>query len=379
MDDGDRALQGPLPADPSLPGLARLEPVHLARTLAHHAPGAAVADARVRHLDWFPGHRFAAHVDAFVHAPGAAVGVRREAVVHGSTSPDEPDGVRWLPDDPYLPLLSVGWARTAPRLAYRPGHRVVLEVGDRVVTGYASKSAYDRAREGLDTLWTALGTAAPQPDKPLPHLLATSHRSVAAAPTGQDDALGVATSAGEVLARLHSTAARTTRSTTSGAAVAGAERAVRLVEGALPDEGRRARAVADQLRRCLPADDDMVVGHGAFTHEQVVRTTTAARAEVVLLGGEQVCSVPRAMDVVSFPAHLVTGRPGDGERAEEALDLILDGYGIGPKHLDWHLATAVLARCARPLQRLSHRWPEQVAALLDAAEEVTRRCAALRV
>ena len=379
MDVGDRALQGPLPSDPALPGLARLEPVHLSRTLARHAPGATVVGARVEHLDWTPGLRFSAHVDALVHAPGSVVGVRREAVVHGSTDPGEPDGVRWLPDDPYLPLLAVGWARTARRVSYRPGRRVVLEVGDRVVTGYAAKPAYERAREGLDTLRTALGPAAPQPDKPLPHLLATSHRAVAADATGADDALAVATPAGQVLARLHGATSRVTRSTTSGAAVAAAEQAVRLVEGALPDQGRRARAVADQLRRCLPADDDVVVGHGAFTHEHVVRSTAAARAEVVVLGGDRVSAVPRAMDVVSFPAHLVTGRPGDAGRAEEALDLLLDGYGIGPKHLDWHLATAVLARCARPLQRLAHRWPEQVAGLLDAAEEVTRRCAALRV
>lgn len=379
MDVGDRALQGPLPSDPFLPGLARLEPVHLARTLARHATGTSVVDARVQHLDWTPGVRFAAHVDALVHAAGSVVGVRREAVVHGSTDPNEPDGVRWLPDDPYLPLLSVGWARTARRVSYRAGRRVGLEVGDRVVTGYASRPAYERALEGLDTLRAALGPAAPQPDKPLPHLLATSHRTLAAPATGPDDALAVATPAGEVLARLHGTSVRVSRSTTSGAAVATAEHAVRLVEGALPEQGRRARAVADQLRRCVPADDDVVVGHGAFTHEHVVRPTAAARAEVVVVGGDRVCSVPRAMDVVSFPAHLVTGRPGDAERAEEALDLLLDGYGIGPKHLDWHLATAVLARCARPLQRLAHRWPEQVAGLLDAAEEVTRRCAALRV
>ncbi|MBI4941038.1 MAG: hypothetical protein HY830_09845, partial [Actinobacteria bacterium] len=73
------------------------------------------------------------------------------------------------------------------------------------------------------------------------------------------------------------------------------------------------------------------------------------------------------------------GRPGDADRAEEALDRLLDGYGIGPRHLDWHLATAVLRRCDEPLRRLAPHWQEQTARLLDTVAEVTRRCTAVTV
>jgi hypothetical protein len=386
MTVGDRGPQGPLPLDHALSGLQRLEPAALAHMLGRHAPGSEVTDARVRHLDWSPGHRFAAHVEAVVRStdagPAGAAGgrgVRREAVVVASTDPEVPDGVRWLPDDPALPVLTTSWARAAARLHYRPGRRIGLAVGDRIVTGYPHRLAFERARDGLDALRTALGPAAATPDRPLAHLLATAHHAVTGHRPDPAQTPDVATAAGHLLARLHRSDAAPPRSTTGGAAIAAAEAAVRVVGAALPAEARRARALVDDLRRCLPPDDDMVLSHGRFEPGRLLHGTTAALAEVVLVGGDDVAAAPRALDVAAFPAALVDGRAGDAELAEEALDLLLDGYGIGPRHLDWHLATAVLRRCDEPLRRLAPRWPEQTVRLLDTVAEVTRRCTAVNV
>ncbi|WP_088316064.1 hypothetical protein [Kineosporia sp. R_H_3] len=381
MDAGDRGPQGPLPLDRALPGLQRLEPAALAHMLGRHAGGAEVTGARVRHLVWSPGHRFAAHVEGVVHGSGGqpGSGVHREAVVVASTDPEVPDGVRWLPDDPHLPVLTTSWARAAARLHYRPGRRIGLAVGDRVVTGYPNRLTFERGREGLEVLRTALGPAAAGPDRPLAHLLATAHHAVAGRRPGPDAAVDVALPAGEVLARLHRSEAPAPRSTTGGAAIAAAEAAVRVVTAALPAEGRRAGALVDDLRRCLPPDDDMVLSHGRFEHGRLVRASTAAAAEVVLDSGDDVAAAPRALDVATYPAALVDGRPGDAERAEEALDRLLDGYGIGPRHLDWHLATAILRRCDEPLRRLAPLWQEQTVRLLDTVAEVTRRCTAVTV
>jgi aminoglycoside phosphotransferase (APT) family kinase protein len=124
----------------------------------------------------------------------------------------------------------------------------------------------------------------------------------------------------------------------------------------------------------MPYDDDLVLSHGDFTREQVVTTPSGP----VLLDADTVALAPRGLDVAAYPANLASGRPGDADRLDEALDALLDGYGTAIRYLDWHLAAALLRRCDRPLRRLKSRWPERTQTLLDTTEEVTRRCSAVR-
>ncbi len=378
----------PLPVDPGLPSLQLLHPRALADTLAadlggpspgvtggQAAQAAEVTDARVRYLEWSPGTRLVAHVDALVRTAGQSEGGRREAVLRSGGSPEVVDQVRWLPDDPDLPLLSVGWARAARRLAYVPGRRVALRVADSVLKGYASHETYARAQAGLEVLHAALGEATPRPERPMHHLLTTVQRAHDGEHPGLADAVGAGPAAGGVLARLHASRVTAPRSVSSIELLSAAGGPVRLLEAALPAQGRRARLLLDVLGRHAPADDDLVLSHGDFTREQLL----TGPAGIVVLDADTVALAPRALDLASYPANLVSGRNGDLERAQEALDALLDGYGTAPRSLDWHLAAALLRRCDRPFRRLKSRWDDRTGLLLDITEEVTRRCAAVRI
>lgn len=364
----------PLPDDPALPALKGLAAEPLAGLLSAAAPaGTVVTDARVRLLDWEPGLRLVALVDGRLQAPDDAGTRRAEAVVRALAG--APVGVRWVPDDPELPLLALPWARAAARLAYVPGRRVVVRHADRVLKGYASAADFERAALGLDVLHHALGGQTARPDRPMGHVLTTVQRAVDGEHPGLEDAVGTGLAAGEVLARLHASQVVPTQVSTPAVLLAGADRAVRVLEAALPVAGRRARRLHDLLAGSTPSDPDLVLSHGDFTREQLVTTDRGT----VLLDADTVTLGPRGLDVASYPANLVSGRPGDVQRADEALDAVLDGYGTALRNLDWHLAVALLRRCDRPFRRLKSRWDERTTLMLDATEEVTRRCAAVRV
>jgi hypothetical protein len=77
--------------------------------------------------------------------------------------------------------------------------------------------------------------------------------------------------------------------------------------------------------------------------------------------------------VASYAANVVSGRPGDLERADAALDALLSGYGGRPADLDWYLAALLLRRAPSPFRLHKRRWPERLGAMVAAAEEVLGR------
>jgi hypothetical protein len=80
------------------------------------------------------------------------------------------------------------------------------------------------------------------------------------------------------------------------------------------------------------------------------------------------CLAAPALDVATYAADVVRGRPSDLDELEAVLAGVLDGYGERPAGLEWHLATAVLGRAAHPFQRQVPEWPERVSAMVGVAE-----------
>jgi len=69
----------------------------------------------------------------------------------------------------------------------------------------------------------------------------------------------------------------------------------------------------------------------------------------------------------------VSGRPGDLDRADAALDALLGGYGQRPDDVEWYLAALLVRRAPSPFRLHKKRWPERLAAMVAAAEEVLGR------
>ena len=80
------------------------------------------------------------------------------------------------------------------------------------------------------------------------------------------------------------------------------------------------------------------------------------------------CVAPAALDLATYAADVVRGRPGDLERVHAVLEPLLEGYGTRPDALDWHLAASVLSRAAHPFQRQVPGWRERAEATVAVAE-----------
>jgi uncharacterized protein (DUF2252 family) len=92
-----------------------------------------------------------------------------------------------------------------------------------------------------------------------------------------------------------------------------------------------------------------------------------------VLDFDEACLAPRALDVASYAANLVSGRPGDLDRAEEALAALLDGYGEPPEGLRWYLAASLLRRAPSPFRLHKRRWPARMESIVADAEAVLGR------
>jgi len=92
-----------------------------------------------------------------------------------------------------------------------------------------------------------------------------------------------------------------------------------------------------------------------------------------VLDFDEACLAPRALDVTSYAANLVSGRPGDLARADAALASLLDGYGAPPQALHWYLAAALLRRAPSPFRLHKRNWLHRTEAIVAAAEAVLGR------
>ena len=83
---------------------------------------------------------------------------------------------------------------------------------------------------------------------------------------------------------------------------------------------------------------------------------------------DSLCLAPPALDLATYAADVVRGRPTDAESLQDVLEPLLAGYGTRPEGLEWHLAAAILTRAAHPFHRQLPGWRERMEAMVSTAE-----------
>jgi Ser/Thr protein kinase RdoA (MazF antagonist) len=179
------------------------------------------------------------------------------------------------------------------------------------------------------------------------------------------DAASVAAEAGALAADLQRMAPGGLPGSPPSHALRTARRKGEVVAAVLPGLRERVEALLRRLERDLPTVLPAVAAHGDFHVDQLVVGDTIA---VVDFDG--LCVAAPALDLASYAADVVRGRPEDAVAVGEVLEPLLEGYGSRPAALDWFLATTLLARAAHPFQRQVESWPQRVEAMVAAAETI---------
>jgi ABC-type sulfate/molybdate transport systems ATPase subunit len=385
-------------ADPALPQLERLldaDAMHpvLARSLTRDAD---LGEVSVRRVVYKPHELAAVHYRATVdrewhdavattiagvdlaaraRKPHYAGLARRASRRSPAAEPLRYDAdarvlVTWLPFDPRLPALAEG-GELARRLGgsgepvligYKPRARAVLRAGDHVLKAYGSDREFDAALAGLVTasrespLPTADFAAADR------ELRLTAQRSV----DGElpDSAAAVAAWAGTLVATLQRAPLRSLAAAPPQRQLEAAMRKAAVIGAVLPELRPRLRALVRRLAAAMPPAATAVPAHGDFHADQLL----LSGGEIAVIDFDQMCLAAPALDLATYAADVVRGRPGDLETVAAVLERLLDGYGGRPEALDWHVTAAVLGRAAHPFQRQLRDWPERVEAMVAAAE-----------
>jgi hypothetical protein len=294
--------------------------------------------------------------------------------------------VQWYPLDLAMPVLArpvpellrlvarsgiaidplAGPART---LLYRPGQRAVVRAGDVVLKAYGEDASF---RAGIAGLRIAAGLdfgRGPQLHGALADLRLTVQAALGGEPVPRSRAGDVAPVAGAMLRVLHDAPLPGLDPAPPRAMLEAAARSASLVAAVAPELARRARHLLARLEEHAPEPGAMVPSHGDFNISQFLDLDGA----LAILDFDEACLAPAAYDVASYAANVVSGRPGDLERADAALDALLSGYGGRPADLDWYLAALLLRRAPSPFRLHKRRWPERLGAMVAAAEEVLGR------
>jgi hypothetical protein len=294
--------------------------------------------------------------------------------------------LQWYPLDLAMPVLArpvpelmrhvarsgiavdpgAGPART---LLYRPGQRAVVRAGDVVLKAYAEDASF---RAGVAGLRIAAGLdlgRGPQLHGALPDLRLTVQAAIGGEPVPRSRACEIAPVGGAMLRVLHDAGLPGLDAAPPRAMLEAAARGAALVASVVPQLARRARHLLARLEEHAPEPGAMVPSHGDFNISQFLDLDGA----LAILDFDEACLAPAAFDVASYAANVVSGRPGDLERADAALDALLGGYGERPADLDWYLAAMLLRRAPSPFRLNKRRWPERLEAMVAAAEEVLGR------
>jgi hypothetical protein len=401
------------PRDPGVPQLRDLlradvmAPI-LGRSLR---AGCEVGDVRVTQIDYRPGagatvaydvtaggtRRVAVATAGHALCPEAARTDARRAIARalGADSPvarpltyDVGLGavLQWYPLDLAMPALARpagDLLRAAARagiavdpdaapvetLLYRPGQRAVLRAGDVVLKAYAADAAFRAGVDGLRVA-SALGLAAgPRLRGALPELRLTVQAAIDGVPVPRLRARAVAPVAGAMLRVLHDAPVAGLRLTSPRESLAAAARATELAATVEPALAARARAVLARLEEHAPDPGAVVPSHGDFNISQFLELGGA----LAVLDFDEACLAPPALDIACYAANLVSGRAGDLGRADAALAALLEGYGARPADLEWHYAAALMRRAPSPFRLCKRRWPQRMATIVAAAEEVLGR------
>jgi aminoglycoside phosphotransferase (APT) family kinase protein len=110
-----------------------------------------------------------------------------------------------------------------------------------------------------------------------------------------------------------------------------------------------------------------VVSHGDFNIGQLLRVRDGRLA---LLDLDTLCLAPRAFDLASYGANLLSGRARDLDEAKAVTAGLVHEYGASVEALPWYLAAMTLRRIDRPLRRRKREWFERTDELLRAAEQL---------
>ena len=413
-----------LPSDPRVDPVPLTDPAAVAAILAPTlAPSAGPPRLRLRYLEhdvessllvWYRAETPEGGADVVVSrrrrswpaplpeldAASAAAGtdalraagvVRPAAEVAGTT-------VAWYPFDPGLPALARDPARLVPpevgpqpprllpsdawrRLAWVPQQRAVLAT-DRLVVKIEADP--ERLRAGVRNLELL------RPIVRTPAVLAVDEPSgvyvqelLAGRPLGPPDAPAWAATAGELVARL--VAATATRAADSDAdpwpvppvgpsdLLAATEPVQRLVTHAVPDLAPRIARVAEALASAAPRPGDpadLRLAHGDFNAGQLLALPGGGLG---LVDTDTLCLAPAGLDLASYAANLLAGRPGDLAAADAALAGLLQGYGDRPEPLPWLTAVVALRRLDRPIRRYKRNWRQRVERHLADVETLAER------
>ena len=373
--------------------------------------GAAVEDVRVTLIDYVPGHGATVAYDVAVagtrhtavatagHAlcPAALRTDARRAVARalGRESPvarpltyDVRLGalLQWYPLDLALPVLARpvpellrlvaragievdADADAARTLLYRPGQRAVLRAGGVVLKAYAEDAAFRAGVAGLRLAGRLGLTAGPRLHGALGDVRLTVQAAIDGTPVPRSGARGIAPVAGAMLRVLHGAPAAGIDAAPPRRMLASAARGAAITCAVAPGLAPRTRNLLARLEEHAPEPGELVLSHGDFNVSQFLRTEGA----LSVLDFDEACRAPRALDLASYAANLVSGRSGDLAHADAALDALLEGYGERPDGLAWYYAASLLRRAPSPFRLHKRRWTRRMESIVAAAEAVLAR------
>jgi hypothetical protein len=275
--------------------------------------------------------------------------------------------VTWLPFDPRLPALGEELARRfgvagEPKLiGYKPRGRAVIRLDGLILKAYGRERQFEAALAGLKAsqdgpLPTAAFAGA------VPELRLTAQERIEGRTVQQ--AADVAAEAGAMAAALQRADLAPAIAYPPERVLDAAVRKAELVETVLPQLGARLDSLVRRLGEALPAGLPQLPAHGDFHVDQLL----VRDDDIAVVDFDQLCVAAPALDLATYAADVVRGRPGDLEKVQAVLERLLAGYGSRPDALEWHLAAAVLARAAHPFQRQVPGWSERVEATVAVAE-----------
>jgi hypothetical protein len=400
------------PGDPALPQLpALLHRDAMAAALERSLrSGTAVDDLRVTLVDYQPGSGATVAYDVAIagdrHVAVATAGnalcpealrtdarraiaraLGRESPVARPLTYDVGLGalVQWYPLDLSMPVLArpapellrlvaragiaVGEEAAARTLLYRPGQRAVLRAGDIVLKAYAEDAAFRSGVAGLRIAGDLGLAAGPRLHGALADVRLTVQTAIDGEQVSRFRARDVAPVAGEMLRVLHGAAVPGLAPAAPERMLESAARGAELAAAVAPALAPRMRNLLARLEEHAPAPDELVPSHGDFNVSQLLDVDGA----LAVLDFDEACLAPRALDLASYAANLVSGRPGDLDRAEEALAALLDGYGTRPDGVRWFLAAMLLRRAPSPFRLHKRRWPRRIESIVANAEAVLGR------
>jgi hypothetical protein len=373
-----------IPRDPALPRLQLLLDTHAMAPVLERSLGrpARVSDIRVARVSYKPGERVSVHYTARVDGRGedavarAVVGRdlaarlreprfvelarrvdgRSPAVAPAVHDPQAQALVSWLPFDPRLPALALRLGERPRLLSYRPGRRAVLRLGERVLKAYGSAARYKAAARALRAGSALPELATPPCGAMLPRVRLTTQAAVEGTPVSPLDG---AEEAGALLRRLRRAQPGALPAVPRERPLEVAARKAELIAAVVPPLADRVAALVRRLGSEQPPRPRPLPAHGDFHAGQLLRVDGG----LVVVDLDGLCLADPALDLAEYAA----GEPGD------VLEPLLEGYGVRPAGLDWHLAAAGLIRASHPFHLQLPEWADRVEAMVARAEAILAR------